>query len=99
MRYTLQQTRQFRKWLERTIDRTVKIKVLARLNNIENGNFGDVDTIGKNLYELRFHFGSGPRIYYTIQGNTIVILLIGGNKSTQSSDIKKATKLLDSLEE
>lgn len=99
MKYTLRQTKQFKKWLEKTIDRSVKIRVLARLERVKNGNFGDVEKITDDLSELRFHFGSGPRIYYTISGNTIVILLYGGTKAKQSADIKKAIKLLNDLEE
>ena len=69
------------------------------MDRIENGNFGDHKQIDKNLFELRFFFGPGYRIYYTIKGNTVVILLTDGNKATQAKDIKKATALLNDLEE
>jgi putative addiction module killer protein len=85
--------------MARLKDRSVKIKILARLDRIENGNFGDHKQIDKNLFELRFFFGAGYRIYYTIKGNTVVILPTGGNKATQAKDIKKATALLNDLEE
>ena len=85
--------------MARLKDRSVKIKILARLDRIENGNFGDHKQIDKNLFELCFFFGAGHRIYYTIKGNTVVILPTGGNKATQAKDIKKATALLNDLEE
>ena len=79
-------------------DSSIKIKVLARLDRVENGNFGDFKQIGSNLFELRFFFGSGLRIYYTIQESRVLFLLAGGNKSTQSKDIERAAELLNELE-
>jgi len=78
-------------------DVVVKRKVLARLDRLKNGNFGDFKRIDKNLFELRFFFGSGLRIYYTICGKQIVLLLVGGDKSSQSKDIKHAKQILDEL--
>jgi len=72
---------------------------LARLNRVENGNFGDFKKISTNLFELRFFFGSGLRIYYTIQDVRVVFLLVGGVKSTQDRDIEKAAALLNELED
>lgn len=63
------------------------------------GFFGDRKTITANLFELRMFFGSGFRVYYTIQGQNIIFLLAGGDKSTQKNDIVKAKKLLNQLEE
>jgi putative addiction module killer protein len=99
MKYELRKTDFFDRWMAGLKDRSVKIKILARLDRVENGNFGDHKQIDKNLFELRFFFGPGYRIYYTIKGNTIVILLTGGNKTTQAKDIKKAAALLNDLEE
>jgi putative addiction module killer protein len=99
MKYELRKTDIFDRWMARLKDRSAKIKILARLDRIENGNFGDHKQIDKNLFELRFFFGPGYRIYYTIKGNTVVILLTGGNKTTQTKDIKKAMALLNDLEE
>lgn len=72
---------------------------MARLNRVENGNFGDFKKISTNLFELRFFFGSGLRIYYTIQDVRVVFLLVGGVKSTQDRDIEKAAALLNELED
>jgi len=94
MSYEIRQGFEFSKWFEKVKDRSVKIKLLARLARIENGNFGDHKNISQNLFELRFNFGPGYRIYYTIQNDVVVLLLAGGDKSSQKKDIKKALTLL-----
>jgi putative addiction module killer protein len=99
MRFELRKTEIFDRWFAKLKDRSAKIKILARLDRVENGNFGDYKQIDKNLFELRIFFGPGYRIYYTIRGNTIVILLTGGKKATQSKDIEKAKTLLNELED
>ena len=99
MSFELRSTKQFDKWLNKLKDISVKTRVLARLSRVESGNFGDHKKIQTNLFELRFFFGSGLRIYYTIQGRQIIILLVGGNKSTQAKDIEKANDLLAELQE
>ena len=80
-------------------DSSLKIKVLARLSRVENANFGDSKQLGDNLFELRFFFGSGFRIYYTIKEGRIVLLLVGGDKSSQQKDIDKAEVLLKQMED
>ena len=99
MKYTLQSTKQFDKWLAKLKDRTVRIRVLARFVRVENGNFGDFKQLSSNLFELRFFFASGLRIYYTVRQNQIVLLLVGGDKSTQSKDLEAASRLIEELEE
>jgi len=100
MKYETKKTNEFTKWLKSLKDKVTKNRILFRLDRIENGNFGDwSDTSEHNVYELRFFFGSGYRIYYTIRNNTVVFLLNGGDKSSQNKDIKKARKILDTLEE
>ena len=98
MEYEIKTTSQFDKWFARLKDRTTKIRVLARLARVEVGNFGDTEQLSKNLAELRFHFGKGIRVYYTIQNKQVVLLLKGGDKSTQSKDIQQAQKITDELE-
>ncbi len=66
MEYKLQSTEQYDKWFARLKDHSVRMKVLARLDRVENGNFGDFRQLCDNLFELRFFFGGGLRIYYTI---------------------------------
>ncbi len=98
MKYELRSSKQYDKWFAKLKDSSIKIKVLARLDRVENGNFGDFKQIGSNLFELRFFFGSGLRIYYTIQEDRVLFLLAGGDKSMQSKDIERATELLNELE-
>ena len=99
MQYKLESTKQYDKWFLKIKDHLSKIRILARLNRVENGNFGDCKSISKNLSELHFFFGAGFRIYYTIINNTIVLLLLGGDKPSQEKDIKKAEELLSKMEE
>tara|TARA_B100000614_G_scaffold235040_1_gene231520 strand:- start:103 stop:402 length:300 start_codon:yes stop_codon:yes gene_type:complete len=99
MKYALESTGQYDKWFRKLKDGSSKIKILARLSRIENGNFGDFKQLGSNLYELRLFFGPGFRIYYTIRGGRIVLLLAGGDKSSQQQDIEKAEVLLKEMED
>ena len=99
MKYELKNTKDFSKWFAKLKDSLVKRKILARLARVENGNFGDYKKVEANLFELRFFFGSGLRIYYTIQDDKVVLLVTGGDKSSQSKDIEKAKNILKTLEE
>jgi len=78
-------------------DKTAVNRIMSRIYRMEKGNMGDVKTVGQNLFEMRFFFGPGLRIYYTIRENTVVLLLCGGNKSTQEKDIEKAKNILEEL--
>ena len=99
MVYSIETTSDYDKWFAKLKDAPGKIKILARLARVENGNFGDHKQLGDELFELRMFFGPGYRIYYTIRVGRIVLLLVGGEKSTQKKDIKKAESLLEELEE
>ena len=99
MKYELRSTKDFSKWFAKLKDSMVKRKVLACLARVENGNFGDCKQIEVNLFDSRFFFGSGLRIYYTIQGNKVVLLVTGGDKSSQSKDIEKTKNILKNLED
>ena len=98
MKYTLHSTKNFQKWLRKVRDQRTKEKILVRLDRIGNGNFGDYKQISANLFELRFFFGGGLRIYYTMRNRQIVFLLVGGDKSSQRNDIEKARRMLDEME-
>lgn len=98
MKYAIASTAVFDKWFKSLKDRTTRNKVLARLSRVENGNFGDFKSLGDNLFELRFFFGGGLRIYYTIRNNQLVLLLHGGDKSKQNRDIEKARQIIQKLE-
>lgn len=99
MKYEIETTEEFDSWFLTLKDKTVKNKLLSRIDRVKNGNFGDFKPLEANLFELRFFFGSGFRIYYTIKNGLIVFLLTGGDKSTQQNDIKNALSLLKQLEE
>lgn len=80
----------FIEWLESIKDRKTRSRIITRLDRLEVGNPGDYRHVGKGVFELKLQFGPGYRIYYGEDGPVIVILLIGGDKNTQSRDIKKA---------
>jgi putative addiction module killer protein len=80
----------FYDWLK-TIDNSFRSRIVKRLHQIiETGNFGDHKNISGEIFELRFDFGAGYRIYFGFEGHQIVILFCGGDKKTQNKDIKKA---------
>jgi len=78
-------------------DKLVKARIQARIDRLQDGNAGDVAPVGEGVSELRLHFGSGWRVYYTERNGKIIILLAGGTKSTQARDIKLAIKLAHNL--
>ena len=82
-----------------TLDTSTRVKIIKRLERIYDDNFGDYKQIASNLYELRFFFGKGYRIYYTIKDNVIVILLYAGDKSDQQKDIQIAKGYLEDLKD
>jgi putative addiction module killer protein len=79
----------FSDWI-RTLTVKDRARILARLDRVETGNMGDHKSVGENVHEFRFYFGSGYRIYYGEIDNTVVLLLCGGDKSSQKKDVKKA---------
>ena len=90
---TIKQTSYFLKWLRKLKDTTAKARLAIRLRRLELGHYGDTKAIDGEVSELCFHFGPGYRIYFTERNNEIIILLVGGDKSTQSADIALAKKL------
>jgi putative addiction module killer protein len=87
------ETGQFREWLDNLRDRRARLRINDRLRRLANGNAGDTKSVGDGVYELRMHFGPGYRAYYTWREGVIVILLCGGDKSSQIRDIAKAKEL------
>lgn len=77
-------------WLHSLRDKSVQAKVRVRIKRLEAGIFGDSESVGEGVIELREHAGAGHRVYYARHGQTIVILLCGGSKKTQAADIKAA---------
>lgn len=80
----------FNDWLESLRDRQTRARIRARINRVRLGNFGDCKSVGKGVSELRIDYGPGYRVYFGIAGTKLVILLCGGDKSSQSGDIRKA---------
>lgn len=99
MKYELQSTQTFNRWLAGLKDRTVRNQLLSRLARMENCQFGDCKALESGVFELRCFFGGGLRVYYTLRQARIVLLLTGGDKSSQSRDIEKAKALLSTLED
>jgi putative addiction module killer protein len=81
--------------MENLKDRRSRARLIRRIDRLAQGNPGDVRPIGKGLSELRLNVGPGYRVYYLQDGDTLILLLCGGDKSTQQKDIKKAHKLAD----
>lgn len=81
----------FEKWFE-SLDPQFQVRIDTRLDRVKLGNFGDRKSVGDGVFELRFTFGPGFRIYYGIAGKHIVLLLFGGSKKNQDKDIKTAHK-------
>jgi len=93
----VEKTEEFQKWHLGLKDKTSKTRITARLDRVEQGNLGDFKNLKDGLYELRFTFGGGIRVYYTWRGDEIVLLLAGGNKSDQEADIARAKEMISEL--
>lgn len=83
----------FENWLHGIRDTETKQRIQSRLDRVERGNLGDCAPVGEGVYEFRLMFGPGFRIYYAITGGTLVVLLVGGDKSSQDKDIALAQQL------
>ena len=90
---------EFTAWLNSLKDRVVVQRLSARLRKVTFGNLGDVKPVAKGLFEMREHFGPGWRMYYAQRGNVVIVILGGGDKSTQARDIAAAMKLAATLED
>ena len=87
----------FERWLKKLRDRRARIAIASRVERIEDGNFGDHHIVGGGVSELRINVGQGYRVYYTIRNSTLVILLCGGDKSSQQKDIRRAQQMATAL--
>ncbi|MPQ83466.1 type II toxin-antitoxin system RelE/ParE family toxin [Pseudomonas sp. MAFF 730085] len=87
------ETIEFVRWLEALRDPFAKVRVLKRLRMAEAGNFGDCEPVGDGVSEMRIHYGPGYRVYFTRRDKVFYLLLVGGDKSTQSRDITRAKQL------
>ncbi|HKK57286.1 type II toxin-antitoxin system RelE/ParE family toxin [Marinobacter sp.] len=93
----VRKTAAFAKWLNGLRDARAKARILVRLKRLSLGNFGDWKPVGDSVSELKIDYGPGYRVYPTRRGNSVVILLAGGTKKSQSRDIKRAISLAQEL--
>jgi putative addiction module killer protein len=89
----------FGEWLAEVRDVRTRAKIVARIDRLSAGNFGDCKALRGGLFELRIDWGPGYRVYYALIGRTCVLLLCGGDKRKQSSDIKRALEYLKDYKE
>ena len=87
------QSATFERWLNRLRDRRAAARIKLRLSALSDGNFGDVKSIGAGVFEMRTHYGPGYRLYFIREGEEVVVLLCGGDKSTQRQDIERAQRM------
>ena len=93
--YKVLQTETYKKWFKKLRDNVAKQSITWRIERMKNGNFGDSKTVGGGVFELRIDVGKGYRVYFKNNGKEIIILLVGGDKSTQEADIKAAKKMAE----
>lgn len=87
----------FDRWFAGLRDPKGRARVIARIDSAILGNFGDCEFIAEGVYEMRIHIGPGYRLYYTRRDETVYLLLVGGDKSTQKRDIRRALKMARNL--
>lgn len=96
--FTVRLTQEFQDWLDALRDRRAQLRIVARLRLVEAGSLGDWKSVGGELSEMRVDFGPGYRLYFTRRDRVLIVILAGGDKSSQSRDIQRAKRLLGELE-
>ena len=96
---TVRETDYFKEWIRNLNDNVTQSIINARIRRISAGNFGYTKSVGGNVSELRIDYGSGYRVYFTRHGKEIIILLCGGDKSSQNTDIETAKRIAQNIEE
>ncbi|MBX7233527.1 MAG: type II toxin-antitoxin system RelE/ParE family toxin [Caldilineales bacterium] len=89
----------FDAWLAALKDKIGRARILHRIRSAEHGNFGDCEPVGEGVSEMRIHTGPGYRVYFTRRGAVIYLLLVGGNKSSQQRDIRRAITMARELKQ
>lgn len=87
----------FAQWLDGLVDLQARARIQTRIERLAGGNAGDVEPVGEGVSELRINYGPGYRVYFKKRGRELIILLAGGDKSTQAKDIKAALRLARNL--
>ena len=95
MEFQLIESESFRRWFDRLRDPEAVARIDARLTRVTVGNLGEVRNLGSGLLEMRIHYGPGYRIYFIREGRSVIMLISGGDKSTQQSDIARARALAE----
>jgi putative addiction module killer protein len=96
--FTVRLTQEFQDWLDTLKDVRAQVRIAARLRMAEAGNLGDWKSVGGDVSEMRVDFGPGYRLYFTRRGSILIVMLAGGDKSSQARDIKRAQRMLKLLE-
>lgn len=97
--YLIKRTAEFDLWLGGLKDNVTRIRLARRLDKAQRGNLGDVKPVGGSVFEMREYFGAGWRMYFIQRGDVLIIMLGGGDKSSQDKDIAAAIKLAEQLED
>jgi putative addiction module killer protein len=95
----VRKTELFARWLDNLNDLQARARIQVRIERLAAGNPGDVEAVGEGVSELRINYGPGYRVYFRKRGRELIILLAGGDKSTQPGDIKAALRLARNLSE
>lgn len=93
----IRQTEVYARWFRRFRDRQARVRIDARIRRLSLGNPGDVRPVGEGVSEMRIDYGPGYRVYFVQRGETLVILLVGGDKDSQKRDIRRALELARGL--
>jgi len=95
---TFHRSDEFGTWLAALKDKVGRARIVHRIRSAEHGNFGDCESVGEGVSEMRIHFGPGYRVYFTRRGEVLFLLLVGGDKSSQKRDIKRAIEMARALD-
>lgn len=95
---TFLRSEEFDAWLSDLKDRVGRARIAHRIRSAEQGNFGDCEPVGEGVFEMRIHIGSGYRAYFIRRGEVVYLLLLGGDKSSQKRDIKRAIEMARTLD-
>ena len=99
MTLVIQESEEFSRWVRELRDRTARGIILGRIQRLTSGNPGDVKPVGNGISELRIRFGPGYRVYFLRRGKELILLLCGGDKSSQAADIRNAKEIAAALKE
>lgn len=97
--YSIKRTDEFAGWLDGLKDRMTRVRLNRRLDRTLLGSLGDVKPVGAGVFEMREHFGAGWRMYYVQRGEVLIVMIGGGEKSTQTGDIARAIKFASTMED